>query len=165
MIPLFFLLLIYIYVWWYFCMELPRSRCLKYFKFIFFVVVRRKYGTGSINWMWIEKTYKQPLLNTMRIPMASSQLVDTYNLITKYETSKYLIYSTTMVAEGLVECCISFHIMMTPWNGNIFCVTGLYAGNLPVTGEFPSLKPLMRSFDVFFDLHLNKRLSKQSIRW
>ena len=35
-------------------------------------------------------------------------------------------------------------------------------GNSPVTGEFPSQGPVMRSFDVFFDPHLNKRLGKQS---
>ena len=35
------------------------------------------------------------------------------------------------------------------------------AGNSPVTDEFPSQSPLTRSFDVFFDLHLNKQLSKQ----
>ena len=34
--------------------------------------------------------------------------------------------------------------------------------NSPVTGEFPSQRPVMRSFDVSFDLRLNKRLSKQS---
>ena len=38
----------------------------------------------------------------------------------------------------------------------------LCAGNSPVTGEFPSQRPVTRSFDVFFDLCLNKRLSKQS---
>ena len=37
----------------------------------------------------------------------------------------------------------------------------LCAGNSPVTGEFPSQRPVTRNFDVFFDLHLNKRLSKQ----
>ena len=37
----------------------------------------------------------------------------------------------------------------------------IYAGNSPVTGEFPAQGPVMRSFDVFFDLRLNKRLSKQ----
>ena len=37
----------------------------------------------------------------------------------------------------------------------------LCVGNSPVTSEFPSQRPVMRSFDVFFDLHLNKRLSKQ----
>ena len=38
-------------------------------------------------------------------------------------------------------------------------------GNSPVTGEFPAQRPVTRSFDVFFDQHLNKRLSKQSGGW
>ena len=37
------------------------------------------------------------------------------------------------------------------------------AGNSPVTGEFPAQRPVTRSFDVFFDPRLNKRLSKQSL--
>ena len=41
----------------------------------------------------------------------------------------------------------------------------LYEGNSPVTGEFPSQRPVMWSFDVLFDLCLNKRLSKQSWGW
>ena len=40
----------------------------------------------------------------------------------------------------------------------------LCEGNPPLTGGFPSQRPVARSFDVFFDLHLDKRLSKQSIR-
>ena len=36
------------------------------------------------------------------------------------------------------------------------------AGNSPVTGEFPAQRPVTRSFDIFFDLRLHKRLSKQS---
>ena len=32
----------------------------------------------------------------------------------------------------------------------------LCAGNSPVTGEFPAQRPVTLSFDVFFDLHLNK---------
>ena len=41
----------------------------------------------------------------------------------------------------------------------------LCVGNSPVTGEFPAQRPVTRSFDVFFDLRLNKRLSKQSWCW
>ena len=41
----------------------------------------------------------------------------------------------------------------------------LCAGNSPVTGEFPAQRPVTRSFDAFFDLHLNKRLSKQPWGW
>ena len=40
----------------------------------------------------------------------------------------------------------------------------LCVGNSPVIGEFPSQSPVARSFGVFFDLGLNKRLSKQSRR-
>ena len=50
--------------------------------------------------------------------------------------------------------------MMTSSNGNIFRVTGHLCGNSPVPGEF-----LPRSFDGFFYLRLNKRLSKQSCGW
>ena len=39
------------------------------------------------------------------------------------------------------------------------------AGNSPVTGEFPAQRPVTRSFDVFYDLRLNKRLSRQSWGW
>ena len=55
--------------------------------------------------------------------------------------------------------------MMTSSNGNIFRVTGLCAGNSPITGKFPTQRPVTRSFGVFFDLRLNKRLSKQSWGW
>ena len=41
----------------------------------------------------------------------------------------------------------------------------LCAGNQAVTGEVPSPRPVTRSFDVFFDLRLNKRFSKQSWGW
>ena len=39
------------------------------------------------------------------------------------------------------------------------------AGNSPVNGEFPAQRPVTQSFDVFFYLRLNKRLSKQSWGW
>ena len=35
------------------------------------------------------------------------------------------------------------------------------AGNSPVTSEFPAQRPVTRTFDVFFDLRPNRRLSKQ----
>ena len=41
----------------------------------------------------------------------------------------------------------------------------LYEENSPFTGEFPSQRPVARSFDVFFDLRLNKQLNRQSRRW
>ena len=56
-------------------------------------------------------------------------------------------------------------IMMTSSNGNIFRVTGAFCGEFTGPGEFPAQRPVTRSFDVFFDLPLNERLSKQSWGW
>ena len=41
----------------------------------------------------------------------------------------------------------------------------LCAGDSPVPGEFPTQRPVKRSFDVYFDLRPNKRLSKQWRGW
>ena len=41
----------------------------------------------------------------------------------------------------------------------------LCARNSPVTSEFPSQRPVTRSFDIFVDLRRNKRLSKQLWGW
>ena len=60
---------------------------------------------------------------------------------------------------------ISRHVMMTSSNGNIFRVTGPLCGEFTGPGEFPTQRPVTRSFDVFFDLRLNKRLSKQPWGW
>ena len=54
---------------------------------------------------------------------------------------------------------------MTSSNGNIFRVTGHLCGEFTGPGEFPPQRPVTWSFGDFFDLHLNKRLSKQSKSW
>ena len=59
---------------------------------------------------------------------------------------------------NLVRCMYS---MMTSSNGNIFRVTGPLCGEFTGPGEFPTQRPVTQSFDVFFDLRLNKWLSKQ----
>ena len=46
-----------------------------------------------------------------------------------------------------------------------YALLAICAGNSPVPGEFPTKRPVTRSFDVFFDLRLNKWLSKQSWGW
>ena len=57
-------------------------------------------------------------------------------------------------------------IMMTSSNGNISALLAFCEGNPPVTGGFPLQRPVTWSFDVFFDVRMNKRLSKQSrCRW
>ena len=57
---------------------------------------------------------------------------------------------------------------ITWWRHQMEIFSALLAicvGNSPVPGEFPAQRPVMQSFDVFFDLRMNKRLSKQSWGW
>ena len=61
-------------------------------------------------------------------------------------------------------CILSF-CMMTSSNGNIFRVTGPLCGEFTGPGEIPAQRPVTRSFDVLFDLRLNKRLSKEPWGW
>ena len=49
----------------------------------------------------------------------------------------------------LNEASITTHQM-----GTVLALLALCAGNSPVTGEFPSQRPVKRGFDVFFDLRL-----------
>ena len=55
--------------------------------------------------------------------------------------------------------------MMASSNGNIFRVTGHLCGEFTSPRWIPAQRPVTRSFDVCFDLHLNKRLIKQSGGW
>ena len=66
------------------------------------------------------------------------------------------------LGEDLAYCIYRWRHQMEKFSAFL----ALCAGNSPVTGEFPSQVPVTRSFDVFFDLTLNKRLTKQSwCRW
>ena len=58
--------------------------------------------------------------------------------------------------------------MSSWWRHQMEAFSALLAiceGNSPVAGEFPTQRPVTRSFDVYFDPRLNKRLSKQSSGW
>ena len=60
------------------------------------------------------------------------------------------------------------HLRISWWRHqieNFSALLAICAGDSPVTGEFPTQRPVTRSFDVFFDLRPNKRLSKQWWGW
>ena len=69
--------------------------------------------------------------------------------------------------QGISACCFPClgANMMTSSNGNIFRVNGHLCGEFTGPGEVPAQRPGTRSFDVFFDLRPNKRLSKQPWGW
>ena len=60
---------------------------------------------------------------------------------------------------------VDMECIMTSSNGNIFRVTGHLCGEFTGPRWIPAQRPVTRSFVVFFDLSLNKCLSKQSWGW
>ena len=66
---------------------------------------------------------------------------------------------------GVTVIVLLWNSMMTSSNGNIFGVTGHSCGEFTGPRWIPRTKPVTQGFDVFFDLRLNKRLSKQSWGW
>ena len=89
------------------------------------------------------------------------------------QLQKQSLYKIWVLCTGQLDCFFNtswleqsvIFYMMASSNGNIFCVTGHLYGEFPVNGEFTAQRPATRSFGVFFDLRLNKRLSKQSCGW
>ena len=65
-------------------------------------------------------------------------------------------------------CVCAHQEGFTPWwrhqMETFFALVVFCEGNPPVTFWFPSQRPVSRSFEVFFDLRLNKRFNKQSRR-
>ena len=60
------------------------------------------------------------------------------------------------------------HFIIPWWRHQMETFSALLAicaGNSPVSGECPTQRPVTRSFDAYFDLRPNKRLSKQSWGW
>ena len=63
--------------------------------------------------------------------------------------------------------CALINIQMPWWRHEMETFSALLAlceGNPTVTGGFPSQRPVTLSFDIFFDLSLNKQLMKYSRR-
>ena len=61
---------------------------------------------------------------------------------------------------------LGHHPISNPWwrhqMETFSALLALCAGNSPVTGEFHAQRPVTRSFDVLFDLRLNKRFSHEA---
>ena len=77
------------------------------------------------------------------------------------------IYVIIRKGRRLEYISISHNSILSWWRHQMekfSTLLALCAGNSPVTGEFPSQRPVTQSFDVFFELRLNRLLSKQSRR-
>ena len=87
--------------------------------------------------------------------------------IVKNSINYYNLFITVPERVRLISTYIE-ELQYTWWRYQMETFSALLAictGNSPVPGEFPTQRPVTRSFDVFFDLRLNKRLSKQPRGW
>ena len=100
---------------------------------------------------WLDGQYFWPV-NQIKIP---------YIHITNLDIVNNFMWTKRLLS----VLFLSTSFMMTSSNGNIFRVTGPLCGEFTGPVEFLAQRPVTRSFDVFFDLRLNKRLSKQPWGW
>ena len=86
----------------------------------------------------------------------------------KHQIVKTLPTEISLWSSQILEWAMGHVVPHTWWRHRMetfSALLALCAGNSPVTGEFPAQRAVTRSFDVFFDLHLNNRLNKQSWGW
>ena len=75
------------------------------------------------------------------------------------------VYYGRALQKRVLKCSVRHeHDDVIKWKP-FFALLALCAGNSHVTGEFRAQRPVTLSFDIFFDLRLNKPLSKQSWGW
>ena len=87
--------------------------------------------------------------------------------IANFLSSQQLCY-LTFRSSVMHTCFAELGELFTWWHHQMETFSVLLAicvGNSLVTGKFPAQRPVMRSFNIFFDLRLNEQLSKQSWGW
>ena len=117
-----------------------------------------------------DSTNKTPKLHTIGllweeftsprwVPLAGGQFCETRFHVE--EESHYLNHQQSSSSVHIsVYMPVQIDSPMASWNGNISALLTLCERNPPVTSGFPPQRPVVRSFDIFFDMRLNKRLSK-----
>ena len=123
---------------------------------------------GHIGWfvklieslMWLQSRNIHKTLCEICVMMTSSissQLdFENTQILAQFKRFPYLFIRVT--ASQLTEYTLLTNTWWRHQMETFSSLLALCAGNSPVTGEFPSQRPVMRSFDVVFGLGLNKRL-------
>ena len=125
-----------------------------------FVIYKAIYCTKFISFdvevSYVELSFKGNFRNSTKIPNPCIQRCAL--IVVRIASVKMEVQSTEMK----LKTCNSWwrHQMET-----FSALLAIWAGNSSVPGEFPAQRSVTRSFDVFFDLRVNKRLSKQSWGW
>ena len=113
-----------------------------------------------LRWILIPISLEVTLVGSFDSKSTLVQVVAWQEIVTK--SSPVLVTQFIRCVKGHQRVkCAQTHDGVIKWKHFL----ALCAGNSLVTGEFPAQRPVTRSFDGFFDLRLNKRLSKQPWGW
>ena len=119
------------------------------------------YTIDNFNILYSDKITVARVVIRVLLVGRSHGIIDKPFLLTCDKSSYWSYWSPFLcTASGLTGIFI-----MTSSKRNIFRVTGHLCGEFTGPGEFLAQRPVTRNFDVFFDLRLNKRLSKQLWGW
>ena len=83
------------------------------------------------------------------------------------ESSPCRDYNSGHISRSQIWTCHESSAIRAWWRHQMetfFALLAICARNSPVSGEFLAQRPVTRSFDVFFGLRLNKRLSKTIVK-
>ena len=147
------------------------KQCLFFIKneYIWYVGNQTKNIQHEMSRVWlvrfISDTTRSSILDSISISMPQ-ELICAHIAMTSHDRRdvwNYRQINRVLNTHPALYHCPFF--MMTSSNGNIFRVTGPLCGEFTGPGEFPTQRPVTRSFDVFFDRRLNKRSSKQPRGW
>ena len=104
-------------------------------------------------------------LNRCAIVKFSFDKVDMYHVIDEMRCFIHWMYGIRLKCKRMApHTFLTFSWWRHPMK-TFSALLALCAGNSPATGEFITQRPVTRRFAYFFDLRLNKRLSKQSRGW
>ena len=136
---------------------------------------RNRYQMSSWRWFSDDSDFKPRknnlLQNQIGLHTSKTRVCGKWNYtvpsLTKIFDSDQMIMQSLGTHTGKYSSWI-WNIGKSWWRHHMETFSALLAicaGNSPVPGEFPAQRPVTRSFDTFFDLRLNKRLSKHSWGW
>ena len=106
--------------------------------------------------IWIHKRYTIDMRIGVFVSFARVQVIANQS-----QCSFKIFDSNHFIAILLRRFCTWWRHQMETFSA----LLAICAGDSPVSGEFPTQRPVTRSFDVFFDVRLIKRLSKHSRGW
>ena len=117
----------------------------------------------------IDNKFANDCKKAIRNRLISSWFTKLHNIQANPILRTYMRFKSDFVIEPYLYLVKKLQSLEATWwrhqMETLSALLAICAGNSPVPGEFPTQRPVTRSFDVYFDLRPNKRLSKQSWGW